>query len=207
MKIRRTAVALGSVALFFLALAACGGNPAGNGQVSIVLSSSGGTLASAPAGTLATGAATASTASTLDHGCPVPQAANVTFSSILARTLEGKLVAVTIDLPVTVDLLSLGNGNVATLPVGFLPPGTYDQFVVVMTQVEMRLADGTKIGVTPPGGGWTAIVPVEQPFTVAEGKMTSVTLNFRRDLSFRCGLGTWEFHPQFECQRSHDGRH
>ncbi len=189
--------AFGAIVLSSSLLAACGGKDVTSsaGRVSIALSS---------------GAATASSTTTAesmegsgptwgDH-CAVPQAASVTFSSILARTLEGKLVDVTIDLPVTVDLLALVNGNKATLPIGFLPPGTYDQFVVVMTKLELTLANGTKIAVTPPGGGWTAVVPASPPFTVVQDVTTAVTLHFRRDLSFGCNLGHWEFHPEFECR-------
>ncbi len=197
MRIRNEAVALGFVLLSMSLLAACGGaNDARTGRVSIVLSSTAAAvpkIASPGAGVAECGG------STWDH-CLAPQAASVTFSSILARTLEGKLVAVTIDLPATVDLLALVNGQEATLPPGFLPPGTYDQFVVVMTQLELTLASGAKIAITPPGGGWTAIIPVSPPFTVAENETTTVALHFRRDLSFVCASGGWEFHPEFECR-------
>jgi len=205
MKIRSGTFALGSIVLSLSVLAACGGqSTAGTGRVSIVLSSSGGTVASTAAGAQALGATADSTGPTWDDHCAVPQAASVTFSSILARTLDGKLIDVTIDLPVTVDLLALVNGKEATLPEGFLPPDTYDQFVVVMTQVELTLASGTKIAITPPGGGWTAVVPAAPPFTVAAGETTTVTLNFRRDLSFGCNLGNWEFRPAFECRHPRD---
>ena len=179
-----------------LALAACGGDPsqdaAGKGRIAIVMSASGGSFAS--------GAALQS--STSHDACQpaeVLQAASVTFSSILARTLDGVLTDATIDLPVTVEMLSLVNGKAATLPIGFLPPGVYDQLVVVMTKVEVTLLDGTKIAITPPGGGWTAIVGVAEPFTVTAGATTDIALRFRTDLSFGCGLGRWEFHPRFEC--------
>ncbi len=203
MRTRSEAVALGFVLLSTSLLAACGGtSTAGMGRVSIVLSSNASTMTSI--GSPGAGV-------TADCGddpgwerCVAPQAASVTFSSILARTLDGKLVDVTIDLPVTVDLLALVNGRQATLPAGFLPPGTYDQFVVVMTRLELTLASGTKLTITPPGGGWTAVVPVSPPFTVAENATTTVALTFRRDLSFGCGSGGWEFHPEFECGHDHD---
>jgi hypothetical protein len=200
MTFRSRTFALGSIVLSLSVLAACGGqDAAGTGRVSIVLSSSGGTVASTAAGALATSATADSDGHTWDHRCPTPQAASVTFSSILARTLDGELVDVTIDLPVTVDLLELVNGNEATLPEGALPPGTYDQFVVVMTRLELTLASGMKIAITPPGGGWTAVIPVAPPFDVAENETTTVALDFRMDLSFGCSLGRWEFHPEFEC--------
>ncbi len=202
MSLRSSMLALG-VAVSSSALVACGGATDG-GRVSIVLSSSA-AVASAPA-TYATGA-TGAVLSSIDcqERCALPQAASVTFSSILARTLDGKLVDVTIDLPVTVDLLALVNGKQATLPAGLLPAGTYDQFVVVMTGLELTLASGTKLAITPPGGGWTAVVPVSPPFTVTAGETTTIPLTFRSDLSFGC-VGDWEFHPAFECGH-HDGDH
>src|SRR5512138_1182579 len=182
----------GAVVAALTMLAACGGDStAGQGRVAIVMSA-----ASAASGS--TGAALTADSMEHDSCTPALQAATVTFSSILARTLEGVLTDVNVELPVAVDLLALG-GKEVTLPAGFLPAGTYDQLVVVMTKLELTLANGTKIAVTPPGGGWTAIVRVAEPFTVTEGQTTTVTLKFRRDLSFGCGGGAWEFHPRFEC--------
>lgn len=211
MRLRKTTM-LGVIALSLAALAACTSgtndtlNTAGKGRVAIVMSSSGAVVASSASATglsrdaLAAGGSVASVDSTTHHDCANNlQAANVTFASILARNLEGQLTDVTIELPVTVDMLSIATGKEATLPIGFLPPGTYDQVVVVMTQVGVTLADGTQVTVTPPGGGWTAIVSVAQPFTVIEGQTTTITLNFRKDLSFACGSGGWEFHPKIEC--------
>jgi hypothetical protein len=192
--------ARGAIALSLSLLAACGGQEtAGKGTIAITLSSSAGT------GSTAVGARAAlALADSNEHDggaqCVGTQAASVTFSAILARTVEGKLVDATIDLPVTVDLLALVNGKQATLPAGYLPQGTYDQFVVVIAKVELTLASGTKIAVTPPGGGWTAVVPVSPPFTVTDGQTTTVTLNFRRDRSFACAGSKWEFHPEFECR-------
>ena len=189
-----------------LAIAGCGSDTAGKGRVAIVMSATAGGVASAAA---SAGLVDGSASTSSSHGSCAPgqalQAANATLSSILARTLEGKLTDVTIALPVTVDLLSLVNGKDTTLPVGYLPPGTYDQIVVVMTKVEVTLLDGTKVAITPPGGGWTAIVPVAQPFTVVDGQTTTITLNFRKDLSFGCGSGDWEFHPRFEFDHKHGG--
>jgi hypothetical protein len=192
-----------------LSVLACGGQDGAGGRVSIVLSSSGETVASTASSALTGGAvATFDEDDDQDHDdvCTAPQAASVTFSSILARTLDGVLVDVTIDLPVTVDLLALVNGKEATLPAGSLLAGTYDQIVVVMTQLEVTLASGTKIAVTPPGGGWTAVVNVAPPFTVTDGEITPVALDFRRDRSFGCRLGAWDFRPEFECRppRDHD---
>jgi len=206
---------LGILAVSLAALAACTSgsndtlNTAGKGRVAIVMSSSGAVVASSASASglsrdaLAAGGSAAVVDSTEHHDCAQNlQAANVTFASVLARNLDGQLTDVTIELPVTVDMLSIATGKEATLPIGFLPPGTYDQIVVVMTQVSVTLADGTQVTITPPGGGWTAIVPVAQPFTVVEGQTTTITLNFRKDLSFACGSGSWEFHPKLECDNN-----
>jgi hypothetical protein len=211
----RRMFAPGALVVSLVALSACGSNgldTAGKGRVAIVMSATGGSLATAGAdvgvsgGSAATGTSGVAASSGSHDGCTADralQAASVTLSSILARTLEGILTDVTIDLPATVDLLSLGNGKEATLPIGFLPPGTYDQLVVVMTKLEVTLLNGTKVAITPPGGGWTAIVPVAEPFTVIEGETTTITLKLRKDLSFACGSGHWEFLPKFECGGGH----
>jgi uncharacterized protein DUF4382 len=132
------------------------------------------------------------------------QTANITFASILARNLDGQLIDVTIALPVTVNVLGLVSGGTLTLPAGFLPPGTYDQLVIVMTKVELTLTNGTVITIDPPGGGWTAVIPVRDTFTVAEGQTTTVNLRFHADGSFRWLNGGWEFHPEFDCDSHQD---
>ena len=124
------------------------------------------------------------------------RAAEVTFSSVLARNLDGELIHVTIDLPVTVDLLALAEGRSATLPVGSLPPGNYDQIVVVMSKVALTTLNGTLIEITPPGGGWTAIIRVE-PFEVIEGETTTVRIRFRPAHSFNMDGDRFEIHPNF----------
>jgi hypothetical protein len=126
------------------------------------------------------------------------QAANVTFSSMLARNLDGELIDVSIELPVTVDVLGMRGENTLTLPVGFLPPGTYDQIVVVMTTVELITLNGTSIAITPPGGGWTSIVWV-CPFAVVEGQETMVRLRFKQRQSFKKLNDVWRFDPAIEC--------
>lgn len=140
-------------------------------------------------------------------GGNVPTAANVTLASILARNLDGQLINVTIALPVTVDVLALDSTGALTLPVGFLPPGTYDQLVIVMTKLELTLTDGTVVTVDPPGGGWTAVIPVTEPFTVVEGQTTAVTIRFHPDRSFRWLGHGWGFNPDFDCDNRHGGGH
>jgi hypothetical protein len=126
------------------------------------------------------------------------QSASVTFSSFLARNLDGVLVNVDMELPATVDVLALRDSEEVSLPAGVLPPATYDQLVVVMTQVEVVTHDGTGIAITPPGGGWTAIVPV-CPFEVVDGETTSVGLRFMGGKAFSWRHGRHHFRPHFEC--------
>lgn len=201
MKVLSSKLALGAIVLSSTLLA-CGGQDDPGGRISIVLSSTA-PVASA-AGALTGGAVADMRDGEHDDGesaCGGLQAASVTFSEIEARTIEGDLVDVSIDLPVTVDLLALVDGKEATLPAGALPPGTYDQLVLVIRQVEVTLANGTKVAITPPLGGWTAVVPVSPPVDVVEGATTTVPIEFRRERSFGCGAGKWMFRPEFECRR------
>ena len=196
MKLIRCAFAVAGLAAALGMVACSGGNGmtnGGKGRVQFVMSST----ATAP-----TVAADTSGGSTTDHTIT---AANVTFASILARNLDGKLINVTIDLPVTVDLLTLGTGGTFTLPAGFLPPDTYDQLVIVMTKVSLTLADGTVVTIDPPGGGWTSVINVTSPFAVVEGQTTSVTIKFHPDRSFSWLGSSWGFNPEFDCDGHHDG--
>jgi hypothetical protein len=133
------------------------------------------------------------------------QAANVTFASILARNLDGVLTNVTIALPTTVDLIGLGSEGTFTLPAGFLPPGEYDQIIIVITSVALTLGDGTIVTIEPPGGGWTSVLQVADPFTVVDGQTTTVEIVFRRGRLFQLLNGRWEFNPDFECSGHHGG--
>lgn len=123
---------------------------------------------------------------------------NVTLSSLIARNLNGELIDFVIDLPRTVDLIGLMNGNQVTLPTGTLPPGMYDQIIVVIRNVEFVFLDGRKVELTPPGGGWTRIVPVTT-FEVIEGQTTTIELRFMPSGAFRDDGGRFEFDPDFEC--------
>jgi hypothetical protein len=198
MKPIKDELALAGLAVALGVVAACsngsnGGTQAGKGAVQIVMSAT----AAAPISAAVVGGAGSSTD-------PQLQSANVTFASILARNLDGQLIDVTIELPVTVDLLGLVSGGSFTLPAGFLPPGTYDQLVIVMTRVELTLGNGTLVTVDPPGGGWTAVIPVTEMFTVAEGQTTTVSIRFRPGGSFHWLDGEWEFHPDFDCDGGRD---
>jgi len=125
---------------------------------------------------------------------------NVTFSSLMARNLDGELVSLVIDLPQTVDLISVLNGRQVSLPAGTLPPGMYDQIVVVIRKVEFVFVDGTSKGLTPPGGGWTRIIPVET-FEVIDGQTITIELRFNPLHAFEELNGEFEFSPDFECHR------
>jgi hypothetical protein len=131
------------------------------------------------------------------------ESANVTFSSVLARNLDGVLVDVEMELPVTVDVVSLEDGKEIALPEGDLPPGSYDQVVIVMTEFEGVTRNGTTITITPPGGGWTAIVH-RCEFTVEEGAETTVSLKFVINRSFSWHEGRYHFKPLFVCASDDD---
>jgi len=131
------------------------------------------------------------------------ESANVTFSSVLARNLDGVLVNVEMDLPVTVDVVSLEDGREIALPDGNLEPGSYDQVVIVMTQFEGVTPNGTTITITPPGGGWTAIVQ-RCEFAVEEGDETTVSLKFVINRSFSWHDNRYHFKPFFVCASEDD---
>ena len=196
-------LAAAAIALAGLACNSSDGTSSGMGQVRFVMAS-----ATAPAGTMGTsdglltvgGSSGTLSPSQDDDDRPRLQQANVTFTSILARTLDGELVPVNTDLPATVDLLGVVNGHEVTLPAGLLPPGTYDQLVVVMSSVELVKQDGTHIAITPPGGGWTSIVRVGSPFQVTEGQTTNIELRFRWWSAFHLEDGRIEFEPEFDCE-------
>jgi hypothetical protein len=128
---------------------------------------------------------------------PLIKAANVTFTSILARNLDGVLVDVDMDLPVTVDVVTLETGKQIQLPEGELPAATYDQVVVVMKGVSLVLWDDTEISITPPGGGWTAIVPICPPLVVEEGGESTVSLTLDVKNAFFAAGNLFRFEPRF----------
>jgi len=136
-----------------------------------------------------------------DHGddndaCSRLLGAEVTFTSIVARNLEGQLVPLTLDYPVTVDLMALTDDRPVALPLGTLPPGNYDQLVVVMSTLTLTTKNGTQIAITPPPGGWTKIIRVE-PFEVIEGETTTINIKFHRALSFMLFGDRFGFDPHF----------
>ncbi|HEX5042612.1 MAG TPA: DUF4382 domain-containing protein [Candidatus Polarisedimenticolaceae bacterium] len=196
------AIAMTAVGLFVLSCSSSNDPTSGGmGQVHFVMSAGAAPAGTASDGLLALANADGSLApATEGDDRPRLQAANVTFTSILARNLDGQLVPVSTTLPTTVDVLTLVNGREVTLPVGFLPPGTYDQLVVVMDSVDLLTENGTHITITPPGGGWTSIVRVRSPFVVTEGQTTTIQLRFRWWSAFRWMDDHMEFDPQFDCE-------
>jgi hypothetical protein len=136
------------------------------------------------------------------------QAATVTLSSVLARTLNGELVNLDVDLPITVDVVKLESGRQIVLPDGDLPSGTYDQFVLVITAVQGLTNDGTRITIQPPGGGWTAVIPT-CPLDITDAATTTVdvALNVRNSF-IQLGGHSWSFQPRFrslvDCNQNDD---
>ena len=180
------------VAALALGLAACdSGTGVSGGRVQLSISSGDLATLAAPAG---------APAETGDWGGGHPyfESANVTFSSIFARNTDGQLIDMGIeDLPVTVDVVAMEEGGrTVTLPDGTLPAATYDQIVVVMTGVSAVLHDGTGIAITPPGGGWTAVVPI-CPLVVEEGSTSVLGLMLPVRTAFVFYEGRFRFVPRF----------
>ena len=124
------------------------------------------------------------------------QTATVELASILARTNDGELVALDIDLPITVDVVKIDGGKQLVLPDGFLPADTYDQVVLVITAVQGVTSDGTVVTIEPPGGGWTAVIPI-CPLEVAESQTTTVGIALNVRSSFLQVGNWWSFQPRF----------
>lgn len=189
----RNDVALAGLAVVLGLVAACSSSSdmtsGGKGAVQIVMSATSPAAANQLASSGGAGA----------RGDRAITGASATFAAIEARNLDGQLIDVTIELPATVDLVGLVTDGAVTLPAGFLPPGTYDQLVIVISSLQLTLANGTIVTIDPPGGGWTAVIGVTEPFEVAEGTETIVNVVFRGDRSFRLLNGNWEFDPHFEC--------
>ncbi len=193
---------LGLVAL--LLVAACshdsGGSDSANGNVRVTLTAGSPSTVTTSSLTETTGSVTPLNGD--DGGDDILSSlaqVNVTFSSLLARNLNGELIDFVLDLPRTVDLIGLIKGQQVTLPTGTLPPGMYDQIVVVIRSVEFVFLDGRKVELTPPGGGWTRIVPVTT-FEVIEGQTTTIELRFMPSGAFREHDGRFEFFPDFDCR-------
>lgn len=124
------------------------------------------------------------------------RAANVTLSSVLVRNFDGVLVPLDLDVPVTVDIVQLEQGRRIQLPEGVLPVGEYDQVVLVMTAVQGVMLDGTVVTIQPPGGGWTAVIPI-CTFDVVNSGTEVVGLDLMVRGAFSRGSDHFRFQPQF----------
>ncbi|MSR19911.1 MAG: DUF4382 domain-containing protein [Gemmatimonadetes bacterium] len=192
-----------------LAGAACAGSDSmlapNHGRVHFVLGSGDGAVAvgGPAAGESLDGSGTTTGVTDPLHGDgdgpprPMIKTANVTFSSVLARNVDGVLVNVDTDLPVKVDVLRLEGGRQIQLPDGDLLAGTYDQVVVVMTEVQIVLGNDTPLTINPPGGGWTAIVPLCPPVEVEDSGTSTVSLTLEVRNSFLWGGDGFHFEPRF----------
>ena len=124
------------------------------------------------------------------------EAAQVTLTSILARTTAGELVDLDVELPVVVDVVRIDGGKQVVLPDGILPADTYDQVVLVMTAVQATTLDGASVTVEPPGGGWTAVIPI-CPIEVTDGTTATVGIALNVRNSFLRVGNWWSFQPRF----------
>ena len=124
------------------------------------------------------------------------QTATVTLASIVARTSDGELVDLDMDLPVEVDVVRIEGGKQLLLPDGILPADTYDQVVLVITAVRGELRDGTVVTIQPPGGGWTSVIPI-CPLEVADDATTTIGIALNVRGSFLAAGNGWSFHPRF----------
>jgi hypothetical protein len=134
-----------------------------------------------------------------DDVLPQLEQANVTLASILARNLDGELIDLAVEMPQIINLVSLSEGGSVEMPPGTLPPGDYDQVVIVMTELELVFLDGSSVAITPAGGGWTQVLDVP-PFTVADGETTTLELQFQLDGAIRMLGENLEFFPDIECR-------
>ena len=142
-----------------------------------------------------------------DDGCACDRltAANVTFSSVLARNLDGELLDTSMNLPRTLNMLGFGEGRRVELPIGFLPPGMYDMILVNITKVEFVLLNGTKVSIEPPLGGWISRLSVlPRPFEVIEGETTTVGIRFFPHRLFKIKKGKFEFKLDGGFELDHD---
>ena len=149
-----------------------------------------------------------------DHDRDWIQGAEILVSDVVARSVTlQQLVDVGIDLPVTVDLIALREtGGTIELGIGYLPPDTYDQVVLVISSLTLVAQNDTRVTIEPPGGGWTVQIPAE-PFTVVEGEITTIQLKFRMSsfrFPFDMDLGDIDdddFHPEIDCDHDGDRHH
>jgi len=197
------------VAGIALLTAACSGDGdmvgADKGQVRIVMTSTEDPLATEHTAPDSTSSQSGSTIAPMDGGhddddrddgcaCDRLKAANVTFSSVLARNIDGEFIDTSMNLPRTLNMLGFNDQGRIELPIGFLPPGIYDLILVNITKVEFVLLNDLKISIEPPLGGWVSRIEVlPRPFEVIEGETTTVLLRFFPHRMFKVKKGKFEF--------------
>ncbi len=67
-----------------------------------------------------------------------------------------------------------------------------------MTEVRVVTHDGTIITIEPPGGGWTAIIPICS-FDVPEGGTATVGIQFDLRQAFSWRDNRYHFQPRLVC--------
>ena len=72
-----------------------------------------------------------------------------------------------------------------------------------MTAVAGTLRDGTKVTIQPPGGGWTAVVPICS-LQMAEGQTQTVGVTLQVRNSFLQSRDHWSFQPRFRAEADCD---
>ncbi|TFH00939.1 MAG: DUF4382 domain-containing protein [Calditrichales bacterium] len=99
---------------------------------------------------------------------------NISFSQVSAH-IDSEWVSVSGD-PVTVDLLSLTNGNTILLGSADIPAGHYTQVRVIIDSAEIGV-DGNVWDLTVPSGAQTGL-KMGPEFTVEEGSIYEMIIDF-----------------------------
>ncbi len=102
----------------------------------------------------------------------------------------------TIDVDTTyVDLLTLTNGNSATLADSTLPSGYYTQIRLILGDGNNVVVDGVAYDLEVPSGSNTGL-KLNHPFTIDAGAIYAVTLDFDADKSIHMtGNGQYKMKP------------
>lgn len=94
-----------------------------------------------------------------------------------------------------VNLLDLANGNYVVLADSTLPVGEYSQVRLILGANNDVVVDGETYPLTIPSSAQTGL-KLNHPFTIAEGQIYGVTLDFDADRSVnQLGNGDWVMKP------------
>jgi hypothetical protein len=99
---------------------------------------------------------------------------NITFSQVSAH-IDSEWVSVTGD-PVTVDLLTLTNGNILLIGSAEVPAGKYTQVRIIIDDAEIGV-NGELFPLTVPSGSQTGLKLGPQ-FTIEEGSIYDLVIDF-----------------------------